>query len=99
MLLAANAEPVLNISKAVDEEALLLIGHSPLNDHEVYILEYGFEGYSHLFQGGAYFLEPHFHAIIEENIQDVVKKLRAWITCEIIDGLGLNHPAIILHGQ
>ena len=41
MLLAADAEPILDVSKPIDEKRLLLTGHSPLDHHQVYIFQDG----------------------------------------------------------
>jgi hypothetical protein len=50
MFLAADAQPVLDISKPIHQKTFLFFWQCSLNDHQVYALEDGFQGDSHLFQ-------------------------------------------------
>jgi hypothetical protein len=50
MLLAADAEPILDVSQSIDQEALLFAGHSPLDHHQVDALQDRLKGNAHFFQ-------------------------------------------------
>jgi hypothetical protein len=97
VFLAADAQPVFDISEPIDEEALLLVGHPALNHHQIYAFEDGLEGNPHLLQRTIQLLETVLHAIVQQNIHNVAKVLRTWVAGKIVDSLSFNHSVLVHH--